>query len=203
MNVQDLIVQSKLDNYAFWVYLKEFDCCICIPAKNGGCSFRHEIIRLRGLDIDPRQFGLMREFAKDGHGPFHPKEVSYLFPDKPHYLSVRHPVERFTSLWRNKCREKNGAPWQVYGMTPDQLMDYIEIQEDHHWRKQVKNLTDRTELMLMPDLLEMIGCTMRLNRSDRLEREPDMPVDRILDYYADDLRLWEDASECLLTNIAV
>ena len=199
-NVEDLIVQSKLDNYALWVFLKEFDCCICIPAKNGGCSFRHEIIGLRKLDIECRTLGLMREFYKDGHGPFHPREVSMMYPDKPHYLAVRHPVDRFKSLWRNKARDKDGAPHQVYGMTPDQLMDYIEKQEDHHWRKQVKNLTDKTVPMLAADLLKMVGATVRINRTDRLERDPDMPTDRILDFYIDDLRLWDRANEC---NISI
>jgi len=200
-NVHDLIVQSKLDNFALWIYLKEFDFCVCFPAKNGGCSFRHEIIGLRSLDIDSMTLALMREFYKDGHGPFHPKEAEYLYPNVPHYLAVRHPVDRFKSLWRNKCRDRDGSPWQVYGMTPDELMDYIEIQEDHHWRMQVKNLTDHTEPMPMPDLLEMIGATARINKSGRLEKDPDVPVDRVLDYYADDLRIWEDA--CSRMNIVV
>ena len=201
-SVQDLIVQSKLDNFALWVYLKEFDCCVCFPHKNGGCSFRWQIIKIKGWQfISSRSLHVMQNFYSDGHGPFHPKEAEYLYPHVPHYLAVRHPVDRFKSLWRNKCRDRDGSPWQVYGMTPDELMDYIEIQEDHHWRMQVKNLTDHTEPMPMPDLLEMIGATARINKSGRLEKDPDVPVDRVLDYYADDLRIWEDA--CSRMNIVV
>jgi len=202
-NVQDLIVQSKLDNFALWVYLKEFDCCMCFPHKNGGCSFRWQIIKLKGWEfISSRSLHVMQNFFRDGHGPFHPKEVSMFYPDKPHYLSVRHPVKRFKSAWQNKCRDKMGPPVEVYGMTPDEFMDYIETHEDRHWRKQSENLTDNTEPVPMARLLTMIGATMRINRTDQLEDDPDMPTDRILDFYADDLQLWDRANECN-TDIAV
>ena len=201
-SVQDLIVQSKLDNFALWVYLKEFDCCVCFPHKNGGCSFRWQIIKIKGWQfISSRSLHVMQNFYSDGHGPFHPKEAEYLYPHVPHYLAVRHPVDRFRSVWQNKCRDQMGPPVEVYGMTPDELMDYIEVVEDRHWRRQSENLTGITQPVLVAELLQMIGAEKHINKTERQDSDPDMPIDRILNYYADDLRIWEDA--CSRTNTDV
>ncbi len=197
-----MIVQTKLKNYALWVYLEEFDCCVCIPHKNGSCSFRREIIKIKEWNISDHTQSVMLRFFKDGHGPFHPKEVELQYADKDHFLSVRHPLERFVSLWRNKCRDKMGIPRDVWGLTPDELMDFIEDHEDHHWRKQADYVTKTTIPIDDRDLLKKLGVGVVLNATQG-DDDPAMPVDRIVDYYADDVLLWEEANECLRTNIAV
>ena len=197
MNIN--LVRDRLTHYAAWIYLRELDCCICIPHKNGGSSFRRDIIKMRRWGISDTTMSVMLRFSVDRHGPFYPEEVDEKYSDKEHFLSVRHPINRFTSLWGNKCRDRRGFPRELWGMTPDELMDYIETHEDRHWRRQSNYATKNTTPIHHDELLQKIGVTSVLNAT-RIGNE-DVPIRRILDHYADDLRLWEDA--CLRTNIVV
>lgn len=195
--VQDQIIVSKLDNHALWVYLKEFDCCVCVPSKNGGSSFRVQLIRMRGYDILPTTLPVMNEFYRDGHGPFHPKEVEMLFSDKPQYLSVRHPVERFASLWRSKARDRNGSPYLAHGMTPDELMDHIETvnDSDWHWRPQIRYMTKNAQPVHPSGLLALFSDQERINTTSERDSDPRMPVDRIMDFYSEDYELWRRTND--------
>jgi hypothetical protein len=59
-------------------------------------------------------------------------------PDSEIFFVVRNPIDRFMSLWRGKCRDKdNISDYRVHGMQPDQLMDHIEAgNRDIHWALQ-------------------------------------------------------------------
>lgn len=59
---------------------------------------------------------------------------------------VRHPVARFASLWRNKCRDKGrllGHQEALWGLTPAELLTYVKTHHNRHWEAQA---TVRREL---------------------------------------------------------
>lgn len=52
---------------------------------------------------------------------------------------TRDPVDRFKSLWKNKCRDKtNGVPEELWGITPTRLYEHIkkDIYSNPHWSPQ-------------------------------------------------------------------
>ncbi len=200
--IGSLILEEKiLQGYGRWVYLNEIDACVCVPNKNGGVAFRNKVCELRGWDVDMDVFTFMLEFNRTGDGPFSPRETRAFYFHKPHYLSVRDPVNRFASLWRNKCRDIDDIP-DIFGKSPHELMDYIEEYPhgNSHWFRQSGYLTSTTQCIAYDRLFSFLGWTYKSRNATKPSAE-DMPADRILDHYADDLALWEGA--CSPTNIAV
>lgn len=121
---------------------------------------------------------------------------------------VREPVERFWSLWKDKCLkgeilyvgEKRA---RLAGMTPEELIDYIETtnKKDAHWDTQSEH-EGGTAQVLVPlerfsDWWEEQGYPGPLKTVNRTEKLPmdlsDDLVERIKIHYADDVRLYKQA----------
>lgn len=120
------------------------------------------------------------------------------------YVVARHPLDRFCSLWKSKCN--NGYPSdrtvkkQIYGMTPTELMDYIEGgARNTHWTPQHELIGERSATVLP---LEMLGFWWKQSGYGELGRfnatEGDVEIDdvlrkRVLTFYAEDVTLYHKA----------
>lgn len=145
--------------------------------------------------------GVFLDFFNSGDGPFLGKEIDVLYPDIPHYLAVREPVSRFASLWRNKSRDLCGEIADISHLSPDELIDHIETYPygNSHWFPQYMYLTERAIpvesrilIGLIDDEIERRGITYDpfINKSEKRESDPIMPVDRIKKHYSLDCELW-------------
>lgn len=123
----------------------------------------------------------------------------------PVYFVVRHPLDRFCSLWRSKCRDARFSRHHdvIAGITPTELMNFIDTGvKDVHWATQTFLLdTDNTRnAKLIP--LEMFGFWWKQSGLGELGKyhatEGDVDIDddlkaRILTHYAEDVELYHKA----------
>lgn len=129
-----------------WTYLKDYDCTYGVPPKNASSSFyealrRHyKLKRSKGLQYEPNE---------------KVERVSHPVGARAFFI-VRHPIDRFESLWRSKCRDGHGKAGgheeELYGLTPEELLAYIQANDDPHWRKQVVlyGNQEREDIILVP-----------------------------------------------------
>lgn len=117
-------------------------------------------------------------------------------------MVVRHPLDRFKSLWRNKCRDGGRVKGrQLEGLTPEGLFDVIlRDLPNSHWVSQrdfYDNIPTRCSIKVvrlenlqqyiatpLPKLLNV--TTGDVPMSTQLERA-------VTKHYAADVRLYEDA----------
>lgn len=122
-------------------------------------------------------------------------------PNADIYFVVRHPHDRFASLWKSKCRDKaNILDKRVHDMTPDELMAHIEAgNKDVHWTPQTTLLGD-FNATLIP--LEQLGDWFRDRNYGELgmfnNTEGVMPLSeelhvKICNFYAEDFLLYARA----------
>ena len=101
-------------------------------------------------------------------------------PNGEIFFVVRDPVERFASLWRGKCRDRdNIKDRRVYGMQPNELMEHVLAgNTDVHWAPQVQ-LLDGLDVKLLP--LEMLGFWWKQSNFGSLSKfnatEGEMDID--------------------------
>ncbi len=180
--------ETKLPVKAGWLVVKEWDLVVGVSPKCGSGSIR-AAIEAEGLD-----------WWKRADPTKHANRV----------FIVRHPLDRFQSLWRNKCRDggrlsKGGGRGmhEVIGMTPEELFEYSLDNPNHHWTPQTV-LHGHVPCMVVR--LEDVGLWW-----DNLEQTTkpfpqvnattgDVPIRmglmrRLLRYYADDFELWRNAGE--------
>ena len=115
---------------------------------------------------------------------------------------VRHPLDRFLSLWRNKCRD-HGSGAAVEGLTMDELWQRIQTgQTDDHWTRQVEMLgkyRGDAELVRLEDVpawwwQHMQAEFPHLNQSDNYDEISPELRDKVLTHYAEDLDLYNRAA---------
>lgn len=152
-----------------------------VPFKNGYTSF------LRVLNAQSAPIRIQPNHLKN-------------FPRK--VFIVRHPLDRFLSLWRNKCRD-HGKGVAVEGFTMEQLWQRIEEgPEDDHWRRQVDLLgkyrkeAELVKLESLPDwYYENMQCEFpHENRTEPYDNISDELRDKILTRYAEDVELYNAAA---------
>lgn len=122
-------------------------------------------------------------------------------PNSEIFFVVRNPLDRFISLWRGKCRDKdNIKDRRVYGMEPNQLMDHIEAgNRDVHWAFQITLLDGLDANLIRLENLNNwftdceYGELPKFNTTDGDVEIDDGLKKRILTHYADDLALYERA----------
>jgi len=152
-----------------------------ILPKNGSTALRHALTRDYGgwEVVDPTRFS-NRIFV------------------------VRHPIERFESLWLNKCRDARhrgkGPVAECSGKSAEELFQFIQVKENLHWNPQVPmlgNMRSGTEIVRLEDLSSryeaVSGAPYPLvnvspDRDD--VRLTDALTERLLEYYREDLELW-------------
>ena len=123
-------------------------------------------------------------------------------PDIRPVFIVRHPVERFSSLWKQKCRDGRristidnpsnyAKDWSI-----DELLDHIERGLwNHHWAPQsVFEMGAAEELVPLEKLNqwlhdEGLGPPTHLNQTVGEVQLTDDQYRRVVEYYIDDVRL--------------
>ncbi len=121
---------------------------------------------------------------------------------------VREPVSRFTSLWKDKCRDgdplwDDGQDYVLLDMNPEQLMDFIETgpMKDSHWATQT-SLCGRSvnEIVPLDKFTAWWNDRGFPEMSTQNESEGDILlstelITRILDHYSKDVALYNAATE--------
>ena len=125
----------------------------------------------------------------------------YMKKNFPHMVFVvRHPVERFKSLWRSKCRDHESGPG-VERLGKEELFARIQAGPvDEHWQRQVELIAEfpDAELVRLEDMpawwSENMGGDYPHEHITKPDDDfaPDL-VARVLEYYADDVRLYNGA----------
>lgn len=179
-----------------WVFIPELDVCICVPTKNGCSAVYGQLV---GRPEKNGRLPALEQFAARGLGPMLPTEVSKRYPDKRKLLSVRGPIDRFASLWRNFCRDvpikgrDRVGRRRIAGMSPQELISFIRKHplEDRHWIPQARHWLPGAELVPFNQMLEHIGLpSPKINVTKRLVTDPPMPEDEIREHYWEDVKLW-------------
>lgn len=180
--------------YKLWFYLPGPDLCVAVPAKCGGTSFYRAIFNVpEDVPSEHVRSHAVLTTLELGRGPYSVREVVKYHSRKRKVLAVRDPVERFRSLWRDKCRDAPAGP--MSRLSPSGLMSLIRSHPfgDAHWAPQYAWLVPGCEVVLyseLPTLLEYESVHER--RTVPAKRDPEMPVDEIEEFYAADRRLLND-----------
>lgn len=117
---------------------------------------------------------------------------------------VRHPIDRFISLWKSKCRDKQSTAKRyayIRGLSIDELLDVIEDDEhfDQHWLPQWLVEAGRaTELVPFEKFSEWataegFGELPHRNKTEGTVELTEEQRRRVLEYYAKDLELYESS----------
>ena len=177
-----------------WVHLKQFDVCYGVMPKNASSSFYEALRRSYGL---PRRKGF--QIIEDCE---HLRKVAQPCTPKARFI-VRHPLDRFESLWRSKCRDHHGSigGHPIRDMSPDELFAYIQEHDDPHWRSQAPYvMTLDAEPTLVP--VEYFAQQFRLDTGfEAWHQNPttgDCPMSielmhDVLEHYANDVLVYERA----------
>lgn len=184
-------IDTTQDGFKSWFLLKDKDICVCAPNKVAGTSFRTAYRpTIRNMN-DFRRLAWIEDW-----GPWSPREVGERHPTLRKVQAVRDPIERFASLWRDKCRRDvpQSEYWrQFIGLSPDQLMDRIEAWPlgNSHWFPQALYVVPNVELVPVGDFLRYVDLPQqRRNGTAERATDPHMPGVRIEQHYAADVRLW-------------
>lgn len=183
----------RVSYFRSWYWLADAGVCVCVPPKCGSTAFAKSF----GA---PNINALNARADAEGFGPYRPGEVYGRHPDAPKLLAFRDPVDRFASMWRNWCRdrEREDIPavvtYPIGGMTMDELIDAIEVFPlgNQHWYPQAGYLVPGVELVRHTEILERIGRpSITANVTTARDDDPPVPLERLQRLYAHDFDLWE------------
>lgn len=165
---------------------------VCVPAKCGLTSYQRLVLK-RDTGNGEGHAGdrFYAHLERQGIGPYTTEQAKEM--DYPKMLAVRDPVDRFRSLWQDKCQQNTPPPVirHLKGMMPNQLMDHIEAHPDAngHWARQSGYWFEGVEVVRYDRLLDRLGYPqIHHNASQRTSVR--MPIQRILAHYRDDARLY-------------
>lgn len=153
---------------------------LCAPPKCGGTA-----LYCAALGIDP---SLGRHVFSTAQNLIE----FYEEPGQPAFMAVRDPIDRFGSLWRDKCRDGDENMPELHGLTPESLMDLIERdpQGNDHWMPQRYWWRDGVQTINFREIAQCLGLpAMSVNVTKR--DETPLPVDRIRRHYHMDFELIE------------
>jgi hypothetical protein len=127
------------------------------------------------------------------------------------FVVVRRPLDRFGSLWRNKCRDQEDIrDTRVYGMSPEELMTHIESgARNIHWTPQTAMISNLDVTLIPLDLFSTwwgrrgYGELGKFHATDGEVDMDDSLKDRVLTFYADDVMLYDKAEREFSWEIAL
>lgn len=159
------------------------DSAICLPPKCGGTGLYRKAFPVPEEISDREVFSHVMK-----HATFMPRHVVGGF--RLAVLGVRDPVERFKSLWRDKCRDGDENMPYLSGLSPTLLLEYIEgrMYADSHWAPQSHYYTPNAIVVPHATLLAWFGVRI-VNMTEIREDDPSFPVSDILRLYAEDVKL--------------
>lgn len=159
---------------------------VCAPPKCGGTALYRAALSIGAGVHDRNVFSAAR------------KRTEFFTPDemagsgRRAIMAARDPVSRFGSLWRDKCRDGDRHFPQLSGLSPHELMDFIEANpnSDLHWMPQSVHYRKGAELVDYRQLLNMLNLpSVEANRTKGNPSDPTFPIDRILAHYRSDVEL--------------
>ena len=122
-----------------WLYVPVTNELLFAPAKGGSQSLYTYVGGLLGYhDIPQPRLKWLRENATGQFEILLPADAAE-HPCNNRRQYVADPIRRFESLWRGKCRDKEGGvPTALQGVSPDALLDYIIANDgaNVHWQHQ-------------------------------------------------------------------
>jgi hypothetical protein len=110
-----------------WLNIHPLSLSVCVPFKNGTTSMGKAIRTYLQLPEDKR----IRRWKVADYTDKLDRTDAPQYPTA--VLIVRHPEERFMSLWKNKCRDRMSGGFGIEGLTPEGLITAIQLQRDNHW----------------------------------------------------------------------
>ena len=165
-----------------WLKFHNWDFTIGVPHKNGSTTIK-QFIWMNELEDEVTQ---LKNHQVNGNV----------------YFVVRHPFDRFYSLWKHKCQGEytlHRNP-EIDGMAPEQLMTHIERGvKNVHWTPQSLLLGNLDpELIPLEELSNWwssngYGELGQFNKTEKLDVIDDKLKERLQNYYADDIVLYERA----------
>lgn len=163
------------------LYFRFNDQYVCAPPKCGGTA-----LYCAALGIEP---GGRSEYSRALEKTEFVSPEQALQSGLPCVLAVRDPVDRFASLWRDKCRNGDPNLPELSGLSPDELMDLVEQNplENSHWAPQSAHWLPGIDVVDYLDFPNRIALqTYPLNATRSQPDDADMPVKRIRAHYAAD-----------------
>jgi len=162
-----------------WFHIPAWDIVIAAPPKAGSSSLK------RFMGDNKIQCSYIKHHQVTGNI----------------FFVVRDPITRFASLWRSKCRNKeNLLDKRVHGMSPQELMSHIENgATDVHWTPQVELIKNLNPTLIPLESLNWwwhqsgLGSLGVFNATEGEIEISDDLKQRILTFYADDLKLYHKA----------
>ena len=187
--------------YRIWIHVKPWDVCLGAAPKCGTSSIYKGL-----LDIFPEY---VEERAISRHIHFTTKHIMALRPGEAYSVLgrriwfIRHPWDRFTSLWRQKVRDGGYVEdkWAALfkGMTPEQLFEHIQHADNWHWDHQFKlaGLTEDVEFIRLDSLsgwwLEQTGKELPVQNPTQADGDEEFTEelrDWVMRWYRRDYKLW-------------
>lgn len=139
-------------------------------------------------------------------GQYTPSYAHVESKDAVKYLAIRHPVERFISLWRFVrshpfATAHDNLLQPLAGLSPDALMDYIEANPaaNPHWIPQSTYWHLGVTPVPYDRLLEVIGSPAKHGNKSTYAAPETVPEARILRHYAEDMALYKLAAGVILS----
>lgn len=155
---------------------------LCAPAKCGGTALYRAMLKI-GPEVPDRDVFSTAQNLTEFRTP---DGVS-----RPAFLAVRDPIERFMSLWRDKCRDGDPNLPALRGLSPSELMTKIECNwyGDAHWAPQSYHYRQGVTCVPYQQMLHWFGNKNApvVNYTVRHSDDPKAPATRILRHY------WHDA----------
>lgn len=152
---------------------------LCAPPKCGGTMLYRSVLGIKCADHRATfsEAVALTEFrGPDAIG-------------RPAFLAVRDPVERFMSMWRDKCRDGDDNLPALRGLSPDGLLTLIEGDwlGDAHWAPQSAHYRPGVTCVPYYDFLRWfmppLASPIPVNYTVRTSDDPMPPVARILRHY--------------------
>jgi hypothetical protein len=124
--------------------------------------------------------------------------------DKTAFFVVRHPIERFLSLYKNKCinggQLDRGDTLRIKGWAIDKLLEWIESGYwNHHWGKQVEYEAGLSDHLIPLEWFDQwaydagIGILPHMHKTEQDIELSDDQYRRVAELYIDDIKLYERA----------
>ena len=118
---------------------------------------------------------------------------------KQRVFVVRHPVDRFLSLWRNKCRDAERG-LGIHNLSQVELFEHIKkAPPDDHWTRQVDLLGDVSAIIVRLESMnawwqEHMGGEYPHDHATDGRSDISAALHAlVLNHYADDVRLYANA----------
>lgn len=124
----------------YWVYLPSFELSICAPPKCGSRALLYALVNhfygpVDYQEVRPSEWCGQLEHFSFMTSPRNGEKVAF----------VRHPLDRFKSLYAHHCRDGYpGVPHEYRGGSVERLIKLISIRPnaDPHWATQKSVIGD-------------------------------------------------------------